>query len=835
MIDRREFLKAGSLVVAGSAFARGQDLQSTGSLRRITIQSNAPASARVKLARTELLAGLKALQVSPEVAFAEETQAGEGALHIVLVVESNRFKGKEEYEIGAAGRQITLRAASDHALLYAVFDFLEHQGIVYGINGETLPLEAPAGLNIPLPQEAWTAVPRFAIRGLLPWPDFLNCISVYNDEDFKAYFANMLRMRFNMFGMHVYTQNFPGPLAESYLSFDFAGSGHRAALEDTTMTSWGYLPQRTSTFKMGSDRFFDRETFGSDATRLAADNWDIADRTTRMMRAAFEYASAAGIRTGIGFEPRHNPAAIERALPPEAKAHPGGLVESVTGKDLLERRLADLLERYPMVDYVWLWEDEDTNWQSREKKIPLSVTPYKQAHDFLRRNAPKKQLVLGGWGGVVRNFQSLHQRLPEDIIFSALSDTLGWDPVNEEFGKLESRERWPIPWLEDDPSMWFPQFRASRFETDMKLAQQYGCQGMLGIHWRSRIVDPTATYFARAAWDAKLTATAHYRNFCASQASGERSATMAGLFVDCDQGREIASTFLGKYGPDGHAKRVELTGDYSEAFNYDQTQPELSVFPSQSRIAESFRKLTEQAASPTEKERIGYFAGFIGLMPPYCEAFEAAHRLGAVLAAAVKLRAGGNEEQARISVLQQGVPLWLTIAPLVRKTILSYQNVITTRDEQGQLASMQNKFVRIALERLRLSVKEFLGQFPREITEAYASAINSESTTASRIFMPTRPSLLKPGESSRIFIVAPSDRPIGEVRLHSRQRGAKDWTIQPAELVGRNVYRVSVGPFEPDISPVEYYASAILRVGRGEYYDPVEPAKGAYRISIFAE
>ena len=79
-------------------------------------------------------------------------------------------------------------------------------------------------------------------------------------------------------------------------------------------------------------------------------------------------------------------------------------------------------------------------------------------------------------------------------MFSALSDSLGWDPVNEAFGKLGSRQRWPIPWLEDDPSMWFPQFRASRFQMDMNRAQNFGCQGVLGIHWRHRIVDPTATY-----------------------------------------------------------------------------------------------------------------------------------------------------------------------------------------------------------------------------------------------------------------------------------------------------------------------------------------------------
>ena len=339
-----------------------------------------------------------------------------------------RFKGREDYEIAAAGKRVTFTAATDQALLYAVFDFIERQGVVFGIDGETLPIDAPAALNLPAPSQPWTAAPAFAVRGLLPWPDFLNCISIYNDEDFKAYFANMLRMRLNMFGMHAYTQN--DPLAEAYLSFDFAGAGHRAALEDSTMTSWGYLPQRTSTLKMGAAQFFDRETFGADATRLAADNWEIADRTTKMLRSAFAYAASLGIRTGIGFEPYQNPTEALRALPPEAKTHPGGPIESTTGKDLLERRLADLLERYH-VDYVWLWEDEQANWESRKTNIPLSVTPFKQAYDFLRRNAPGKQLVLAGWGGVVRNFQSLHQRLPEDIVFAALNDSVGWDPVNE--------------------------------------------------------------------------------------------------------------------------------------------------------------------------------------------------------------------------------------------------------------------------------------------------------------------------------------------------------------------------------------------------------------------
>jgi hypothetical protein len=117
--------------------------------------------------------------------------------------------------------------------------------------------------------------------------------------------------------------------------------------------------------------------------------------------------------------------------PPEALSHPGGFIDSTTTRDLLERRLADLLERYPMVDYVWLWQDEDANWESRKTKVPLSTTPFAQAHAFLRKHAPDKCLVLAGWGGVTQQFESLHQRLPEDIIFSSLNDSLGWDPTNE--------------------------------------------------------------------------------------------------------------------------------------------------------------------------------------------------------------------------------------------------------------------------------------------------------------------------------------------------------------------------------------------------------------------
>jgi hypothetical protein len=560
---------------------------------------------------------------------------------------------------------------------------------------------------------------------------------------------------------------------------------------------------------MGAAQFFDRETFGSDAARLAADNWEVTDRTTALMRSGLEFARDLGIRTGIGFEPYKLPSAISQALPPEAALHPGGFAESATAKALLERRLADLLERYPSVDYVWLWEDETSNWQSRAQNVPISTTAFVQAHDFLRRHAPEKRLVAAGWGGFTRNFAELHRRLPGDIIFAALSNTLGGDPVHEAFGQLGERERWPIPWLEDDPSMWFPQFRAGRFETDLRRAQDMGCQGVMGIHWRHRIVDPTATYLSRASWDAGLTARTHYARYARSQATARRAPELAALLVDCDSGGAISSTFTGKLAPGGFVEHVEMTADYNEAFNYQKNEPQLALLPRQRQTAARFEALARAATTALERERLGYLAGFVGLMPPYCDAYENAHKLDAVLVRATALRKAGQADQAKALVAAQGVPLWIALAAQVRAAILAFQAVIATRNDQGQMASMQNKLVRIALERLKLSLLEFLGEAPAEVERAYAAAIAPDDQAPARVFLPTRPTTLVAGQALRLFVVAPGFGPDASIVFSTRALGQSGWTSTRATHEGRGVHSAALGPYAATTEMVEYRVEAL--------------------------
>jgi len=833
---RRDFLWLAGLVPNGMmrAWARRP------AMRSIFVEVHNAPGILGRLAQLELERGLRRLGVATEI-HRGTSAAGlrPGDLGFRLIVEPGGFRDPESYQLLARSeREVEIRAGSPVGLLYAIYELLESQGVVFGIDGEYYPLEPPARLLLPPPGQAWTRTPRFRVRGLLPWPDFLNCITVYNDEDFQAYFEAMLRMRLNTFGMHVYTG--AGQWAESYLSFEFAGAGHIAFLDTTATHRWGYLPVRTSRFTMGASEFYDRETFGSDASRLGRDIWEIAEATQGMLGRALRYARQLGIRTGIGFEPYQIPDEIWRALPPEVRPaqlpprnHPGERfqMESYTSRKLLEARLAQLLEAYPEVDYVWLWEDEAMNWASRRQGVPLSLSPFLWAHDFLKRHAPDKRLVVAGWGGVARHFREFHQRLPGDIIFSCLSDSLGWDPVHEVFSELEGRERWPIPWLEDDPGMWQPQFHVHRFDQDIRRAAQYGCQGMLGIHWRHRIVDPTAGFFARALWDPELTPERWYHIYCRTQAQGERAARLAETLVDVDRHRRILTSFTGRRDQAGHAVIEAYSGDYDEAFTYWRDyEPSPQIRQSQKQVLVELQQLIRHAGSDLERERLGYLAGHLAFLVFYAESWVLARQLHQVLEQAGALRKAGREAAVAEVVREQALPLWLELAGQVRNAMLAFQRIVATRNDLGTLASLHIKFVRLALYRLPLSIQEYLHEMPPALEQKFAEVTQPDEQTVPRLIVPTRPGLLFRGTRVRLLIIAPGGEKLAPPRLHFRRAGERRWRVQQARLVGRRTFEVFLGPFQDSQGVYQYYASA--GQGAGERVAPPGAPAETYWLTV---
>jgi hypothetical protein len=870
-IDRREFLQgsaallgAGSIYPAdggGTARASGQNSSSAGltdsgrlsmnfalgTNQKVWILAPADAGFQERLASKELARGLRGLGLArtPIEAVGPGTEPGTADIIFTLRVNNEAFKDPEAYEIRqeaskSTGTRLLLTGATPQAVLYAVFDFIERQGAFFGLDGDTYPLRAAQKLNLPLVSHPWQAQPRFKTRGLLPWPDFLNCITVYNREEHRAYLEAMLRMRFNTLGIHVYSG--ANQWTESFLSFEYAGAGHLAYTDTTATNRWGYIPERTSNYGMGAPDYFAGDVFGSEATTRATSCWEDAKFAQQLWGEAFRYAKKLGVRTGVGFEPYQIPDEIYRATPPEAHYKsknpkvPGPRIdpESVAARDILEARLGNLLEAYPMVDYVWLWEDEAMNWASQQENVPLSVAPYRQAYDFLKRHAPEKRLVISGWGGVVRHFAQFHQQLPLDVIFTSLSDNLGWDRVSEEYGKLGERERWPIPWLEDDPAMWLPQFHVHRGTEDMDLAEKYGCQGVLGIHWRNRMMNADAGFQSRASWDRALKPAGFFQAFAAVQAEGPRAQELADILTKVDRDRLILNSFTGKI-ENVHHQIHAYSGDYSEAFEFwAGYEPPEEVRASQAKVAQQVRALTDKASSPAEHERLDYLARYVEFLVPYSESWVLASHIHQLLLEAQTLKQNGKAAEAKHRVLDQGVPLWQKLAPLVREALLTYQQMVSERNEQGALASVHNKFERLALMRLRLSMKEFLGELPPEVDKLFHEVRRRDTSTHPRVFVPTRPSALAPGESVRIFALAPGGNSVPRLKLFLRRAAGEKWESFPMQLADRRTFVKEIKGSKADTPLLEYYVEAAFTgpAGNRRLTAPAGAPQQSYSVTL---
>ena len=263
---------------------------------------------------------------------------------------------------------------------------------------------------------------------------------------------------------------------------------------------------------------------------------------------------------------------------------------------------------------------------------------------------------------------------------------------------------------------------------------------------------------------------------------------------------------------DGHSETHDFSGDYSDAFSFwEDHVPTESVMKSQAEVARQLRALTDAASSPAEHERLNYLTRFVEFLTPYSESWTLAHNLHLKLQKAGDLKKDGKGDAARQLILAEGVPLWLQLAPKVREVLLDYQEIVSTREDQGQLASMHNKYERIALYRLRASMKESLGELPTEVERTFAEVREADGKAAVRAFIPTRPTLLRKGEQVRVKVVIPGPAKVIGATLYTRAQESEAWTPAPMKLVERRTYtadlhwRESTGPL------LDYYVAVEVK------------------------
>ena len=511
-------------VLAGMAL-----LLSCGGLRRgpsIIISPQASALEELAAKEVQRYLYLRTGQLVPIELRAAAAQARNDAF---VIMEKGRFSasgfvapelkqkledlGPEEYLLKSFSHRrnsVLLVAGGDEiGTLYGAYRLAEKLGVRFYLHGDTIP-DAPIELAIPDIDEA--GKPLFRLRGIHPFHDFPEGPDWWNVDDYKAVLGQLPKLRMNFFGLHTYPEGRPNaePTVWIGLSEDIRPDGtvsfsYPSSYQNTLRGNWGYEATRTSDFHFGASELFESDAFGPEVMRelmpepkTPEESNTVFNRTAAMLRDAFTLARRLGVKTCLGTEmPLAIPALVKKRLEEKGLDPQSPAVIREVYKGVFNR----IKQAYPL-DYYWLWTDENWTWNDADEKAIGAVVD-----DALTAVAAAAEvqvpfaLATCGWVLGPPGERTLFDRLlPKQVAASCINREVGKAPVDPMFGRIRNRAKWAIPWLEDDPALTSPQLWAGRIRKDALDALAYGCDGLLGIHWRTRGLSPNIGALARAAW-----------------------------------------------------------------------------------------------------------------------------------------------------------------------------------------------------------------------------------------------------------------------------------------------------------------------------------------------
>jgi hypothetical protein len=433
---------------------------------------------------------------------------------IVLFVDGEQV-AEQEYSLNTEqvdGRRVLLIAGgSEVALLYGAYRFAEHLGVRFYLHGDVIPDGTIADWRVPILDEKHK--PLFELRGIQPFHDFTEGPDWWNLDDYRAYLSQLVKLRMNFMGLHCYPEGGVGPEPLVWIGrvgdMDEAGRvtfSYPSRWASTMGGAWGYTSTPTSEFAAGAALLFDRDDCGPAVTEgrrpkpITPDGCnEVFNRAATLFREAFTYGRSRGVRFCVGTEtPLTIPQAVRQRLS-EQGIDPD---DPSTVRMLYEGIFTRIARALP-VDYYWLWTPENWTWSgTTAEQIGATVRDVGLALEALENVGQPFKLTTCGWVLGPPGDRTLFDKLlPRDAPVSCINRQVGFDPVEPGFALVEDRPKWAIPWLEDDPALIIPQLWAGRMRRDAADALAYGCTGLLGIHWRTRVLSPNIAALAQAEWD----------------------------------------------------------------------------------------------------------------------------------------------------------------------------------------------------------------------------------------------------------------------------------------------------------------------------------------------
>ena len=411
------------------------------------------------------------------------------------------------------GKKLVISGGSGQSVLYGAYELAEQLGVRFYLHGDVIPDKK---IPFVLPELNIQKKPLFSLRGILPFHDFPEGPDWWNVEEYNALIAQLPKLKMNFIGFHCYPyrpdfdgQNYKAePLVwigkEENINPDGTVRSAYPVLHFNTLDStWGYLPAKTSDFLSGASQLFENDYFGAEYMmgitpwpHTDEENIDIVNETGKMISSAFELARRLGVKTCAGTE-------SPLIIPGPLKEKFGIINEDESIVKELYKGIFSRIEKTFHLDYYWLWTPEYWTWKEvRNEDVIRTEKDMMIAFDVLSEMGKPFTLATCGWVlGPPNDRTEFDHLLPKEMPFSCINRGLGYTPVDIGFSAINDRPEWSIPWMEDDPSLLTTQLWAGRMRKDALDSWKYGCDGLFGIHWRTRIIGPNISSLAKAAWE----------------------------------------------------------------------------------------------------------------------------------------------------------------------------------------------------------------------------------------------------------------------------------------------------------------------------------------------
>jgi hypothetical protein len=431
-----------------------------------------------------------------------------------IVLNTNGLLTEEQFTIRTKSSDrstiVTITGGSNLGILYGAYRYIEKLGVRFYLHGDVIPDARITSL--PIVNE--DGKPLFATRGILPFHDFFEGPDWWNTDDYKAYVVQMAKLRMNFIGLHNYPerqQGYPGPEPTVWIGLpednDNKGDvtfSYPAFLANTLRPGWGNIAMKTSDYVGGASELFEHDAYGPDPQigfcpwpNDPADCNTVFNATAAMYRDAFSLAHGLGIKTCIGTEiPLTIPERVKERLVAKGKNPDDSIVVSEMYKGMFQR----IMKAFP-IDYYWLWTPEEWNGGNKPNQFVGSATDIRAALSALDMLGNPLTLATCGWVlGPQHDRAALDNLLPKNSPMSCINQGVGHTPVESSFGRIQGRPKWAILWFENDPNMTGPQPWVGRMIYDGADALRYGCTGLIGIHWRTKVIGMNIAALAQAGW-----------------------------------------------------------------------------------------------------------------------------------------------------------------------------------------------------------------------------------------------------------------------------------------------------------------------------------------------